>query len=592
MDPSGGQPGGRPTGGVISELQRRTDTPPEAAPAQPQAPRVPFPGGESHRWSDLELPADAHRPEADRSDAPERSGPGTPRTDDDRTPGDTPRDDAPDDRPGTPDDRDAPETRRPGDRDDGPRTEDDRTPDDGTDPLPADHRTDGDPAPDDPAGEDTTPDRPIADRRTPDDPADDADAPDETGPEPDDAPEKPARPDAPDPDADDRDGSRDSGVEDTPDPAPLDSDTPASPGTADATSAPGDALDAGSPGGVDGLGGAGLGTLGAAGGLDASGDLATPLDPGSPGGPEAGFAAPGTSERDAWPDGLAGAQGQGPDGLAGIRDAGAGDLPGAQGPGPGGLAGVRDAGAQGRGPGDLAGMRDSGAWDPSARDAARRAADRNADRGPDARADDRAVRRAREAAEAGGTVDAAPAADARPPLCVPEPAPYVNYGRDGIGRKDAYIDAAKRADEALRIGVPYAPFEADLVGAYADRLRDQAAPVVRDEVAGLAGEIGATGHGVDVADSDEIVSHVGDMAAGRRPGYQVGDMTHAVRARIEVADPALLPAAVSAAERRLGTGDQGRILEIRPDAVEVPLTVAAEAGGRRYAYELLLTAAR
>lgn len=205
----------------------------------------------------------------------------------------------------------------------------------------------------------------------------------------------------------------------------------------------------------------------------------------------------------------------------------------------------------------------------------------------DTPADDRAIRRAREAAEAArGDADHAADADrgadgGAPPdaagPCVPEPPPFVNYGRDGVARRDAYLDAAKRADEALRVGVPGAPFEADLVRAYGERLRDHVGPAVRDEVAGLAAAVGATDYAVEVATPDEILAHVREMTTagtpGARPDYQVGDMP-AVRARLTVSDRESLAPALTELERRLGTGDHGRILDIRPTPEDVPITIA------------------
>lgn len=208
--------------------------------------------------------------------------------------------------------------------------------------------------------------------------------------------------------------------------------------------------------------------------------------------------------------------------------------------------------------------------------------------------DDRLARRVREAADARETdaetatetgPDRAPAAAPIPP-CVPEPPAYVNYGRDGIARKDAYLAAAKRADEALRVGVPGTPYETELVRTYATRLRDRVAPAVREELGALATEAGAYGAEVEVADADAITDRVRSAIGA---GYQVGDVTDAIRAQISVADPADLPGLLDAAERHFGTGDRGRVLEIRPNPTDVPLTIATTHDGHNYAYELRLT---
>lgn len=555
----------KPTGVVIGELHRHTDTPaePTPPPAPAHGPRMPFPNGTSARWSDLELPADSHPDPAPAESRPDGGTPG------DTPPGesepDGPRREDPDgDGPGTDDgpndedgdDRGTPE--RPGtpDHPDGPEPGDD--PGDPGDPDTAD-----DPTADDPPRHDRTEDDPAdtGSRRTDGDRTDETEPPDEPAPDgtTDRAPDADTR-HAPDPDTDTKKRATpsDTGTHDADAPAQGELTTPDTPPV---------------PGGLGILGGEAIPDTPA---LDAppssgprAGDITAPVFPGgvdTPAPPadlgtHGDFSTPGDPGI-RWDVGGVGA----PENLRTPEGTGAPGAPGDQSgvgtPGDRGRPADRGEPRDLREPGDLRGQ-----GDPAGREG-----------------------RGREGL--GETDHGARPPDGRPPLCVPEPPPYVNYGRDGIARKDAYLDAAKRSDEALRVGVPYAGFENDLVGGYAERLRDEAGPVVRDEVAALAEDVGATGHRVDIADADAIIEHVSDAATGRRTGYQVGDMTHAVRARIEVADPARLPAALSAAERRLGTGDRGRILEIRPGATEVPLTVATEAGGHRYAYELLLTAAR
>lgn len=529
------------TGVPISELHRREVDGPDEAPADPppaprsDTPRMTFADGESRSWKDLELSPDATRDgSADRPGGPddlgvrpERGGPETGRGG---------PEDGPDDGPGTGPDRSG-----------GP---------DGADRGPGDGPADG-------PADDGEPDGPW--RRTGPDSGDGPYEPDVTSDTPGDR--HATRPDG---DADRPDGAEPGRPTESADTPETETDGPAN-GPADATEAPAD-------GPADAADAASIADTARSGALS--------------------------------PLGLPGATGP-----VGVRDAQAGppERPGVPGvPGvPTGTAPVPDAPPA---PDVPAFPMDQAP--PAMPDAVRPVADGtpvapSPDRPPAPRTpppdrpaehrdpppDDRLARRVREAAdarEAGAEAasetgpDRALAAAPSPP-CVPEPPAYVNYGRDGIARKDAYIDAAKRCDEALRVGVPGTAYETELVRAYAARLRDRVAPAVRVELTTPATEAGVDGAEVEVADAGAITDRVRSAV---RAGYQVGDVTDAIRARIEVAGPAGLPALLDAAERHFGTGDRGRILEIRPNPADVRLTIATTEDGHRYAYELRLAVSR
>lgn len=143
------------------------------------------------------------------------------------------------------------------------------------------------------------------------------------------------------------------------------------------------------------------------------------------------------------------------------------------------------------------------------------------------------------------------------------------------------------------MGAPPQSFEHDLIDAYGARLTDQVQPAVHREVAELAAACDtAATHRVGGLDAAGLRTRLHDDTASARPDLQVGDITDAVHARIRVARPEQLGALLDTVERRLGTGDRGRILEIRraPDGrAEIPITVGIEVDGHPHTYELHLT---
>ena len=176
----------------------------------------------------------------------------------------------------------------------------------------------------------------------------------------------------------------------------------------------------------------------------------------------------------------------------------------------------------------------------------------------------------------------------------------INQNSDGTSRKQAFVDDCKRSHPERAVGSEPTPEEHRAVKAYASDLKKKVQAEVIREVADLCPP-DAT-YSVRTKNADGLFDKVGRMTDSGRSSYEVGDVIDAVGARITVADMPQLASVLSTAEKRFGTGDGGRILEIEnmyadpkprsPEYRVVPMIVRVDVDGKPYTYELQLTTRR